>query len=147
MMGREIGGAADAAVGEPRTGTEMHPDRSHGTVPVEGVVHVEPLISAEQREFIEGLVTAEDYVNGGQAEAEQKVRWEVARTRHRQVQGLGMLFVAIGSAVYLIVALAFLFTRHITAAIAALLISMTLMTFTVLVNRIAGLRREHQEHR
>ncbi|MEV4523530.1 hypothetical protein AB0J77_25175 [Micromonospora tulbaghiae] len=75
------------------------------TVPVT----MEPLISTEERRFIEGKLSADAYLRIGEREAEKEAELELAHQRQRQFRWLSLIFSTLAAAVYVVTSLVFLF--------------------------------------
>lgn len=74
-------------------------------------VTIEPLISTEERNFLEGHLSADAYLRIGQKEAEREAEIELAHQRHRQFRWLSFVFSLLGTGVYVVTALIFLFVE------------------------------------
>ncbi|WP_433313084.1 hypothetical protein [Micromonospora chersina] len=88
------------------------------TVPVT----MEPLISTEERRFIDGNLSADVYLSMGQREAEREAELELAHQRHRQFRWLSLIFSTLAAGVYVVTSLVFLFVEKssfgsVTAAV------------------------------
>ncbi|WP_146755477.1 hypothetical protein [Micromonospora saelicesensis] len=113
-------------------------------------VTIEPLISAEERNFIEGNLSAHAYLTIGQKEMEREVEIELAHRRHRPFRWLSLLFSTLGAGVYVVTSLVFLLVEKSnfgSAAAGAVSVAFTALALGISASGRHARRTRGHKHR
>lgn len=112
------------------------PDRT--SQPVKPVVERRPLLSEEQRSFLAGEITAEQYLDLAQLEAEEERRSKAALHQRRLRVNVLLAFALLGALVYGATAAIFFISDQKDGTLAAIILS---VLFVVTVEVLREVRR------
>src|SRR5213080_4090493 len=101
----------------------------------EDVVKRVRLISDDEREFLAGSITAEQYWSREVRQPDALV-WQEAVYGWRQLRRVVSLFVILASVVYVVVAIFFLLRNRTNAGVSALAISVALVVSSVFLDHL-----------
>ena len=96
-------------------------------------VEIQPLLSSDERRFMEGSLTADAFAESGNKEIVRQTVEEIADMRVRDTVRATKLFGAVASTVYLLTTVVVLVGSRVGPAIAAASTSVALLGFTSLV--------------
>lgn len=102
-------------------------------------VYRSPLVSPEQRQFLEGAMPLETFVATAQRSAERRAQEEVDMEGLRDTLVAVILFGAVSSGIFIAIALFAFAASNSSTALGATIISVALAGFAQLVSKLASI--------
>jgi hypothetical protein len=94
---------------------------------------IHPLMSAEQRKFVDGDISADAFLSAAHKAAEQRASEDLALSRLHDGRIGATLFGAVGSLVYVGASVVLLFTGRRSPAFVSIMLAVVLSVFTVVM--------------